>query len=234
MNWSTRLRRWVRIRTPPVREASTKPERGDGLAGAGRVLEPEASAGARVLGRLLDASSSARLLPVLGLLVGSSSSSSSAPSPFASSAPPAPRRHRPRAWPGSPGAAGSVGRGSGGAEFSTSAISAARVPESASTWCSVELGPVRELRRVVGQQPLQPEQQRVAAPPFGRGRLAAGVELLERGLDGAVPGACPARGRRCVSPSSRIGSRANSRTRSSLIACDRPGRARGDVEWFWP
>ena len=25
MNWSTRLRRWVRIRTPPVREASTKP-----------------------------------------------------------------------------------------------------------------------------------------------------------------------------------------------------------------
>ena len=25
MNWSTRLRRWVRIRTPPVRDASTKP-----------------------------------------------------------------------------------------------------------------------------------------------------------------------------------------------------------------
>ena len=25
MNWSTRLRRWVRIRMPPVREASTKP-----------------------------------------------------------------------------------------------------------------------------------------------------------------------------------------------------------------
>ena len=25
MNWSTRLRRWVRIRTPPVREASMKP-----------------------------------------------------------------------------------------------------------------------------------------------------------------------------------------------------------------
>ena len=25
MNWSTRLRRWVRIRTPPVRDPSTKP-----------------------------------------------------------------------------------------------------------------------------------------------------------------------------------------------------------------
>ena len=44
-------------------------EGGDRLAGAGRVLEPEAAARARVLGRLGHHLGSARLLPVLGLLV---------------------------------------------------------------------------------------------------------------------------------------------------------------------
>ena len=49
-------------------------DRGDGLAGAGRVLEPEAPLGAGILRRLLDRLLlvvGGLLLPVLGLLVGS-------------------------------------------------------------------------------------------------------------------------------------------------------------------
>ena len=47
-------------------------DRGDGLAGAGRVLEPEAALGAGVLGRLGDLLLllALRLVPVLRLLVG--------------------------------------------------------------------------------------------------------------------------------------------------------------------
>ncbi len=73
MNWSTRLRRWVRIRTPPVPGRLDEADRGDGLAGAGRVLEPEAALGAGVLGRLLDdllVLLGGLFLPVLRLLVG--------------------------------------------------------------------------------------------------------------------------------------------------------------------
>ncbi len=72
MNWSTRLRRWVRMRTPPVLRRLDEADRGDGLAGAGGVLEPEAAGGAGVLGRLLDRLLVllGRHLPVLRLLVG--------------------------------------------------------------------------------------------------------------------------------------------------------------------
>src|SRR5207342_3643617 len=49
-------------------------DRGDGLTGAGRVLEPEAPLGAGVLGRLADGLLGVLLdgglLPVLGLLLG--------------------------------------------------------------------------------------------------------------------------------------------------------------------
>ncbi len=65
MNWSTRLRRWVRISTPP-RPLSAR---------AGGVLEPEAAPGAGVVGEQLllgDVLVQLRVvvLPVLGLLVG--------------------------------------------------------------------------------------------------------------------------------------------------------------------
>ncbi len=58
---------------PPVREASTKPERGDGLAGARCVLEPEAARrrwDPRAARRAATSSSSSSIvLPVAGLLV---------------------------------------------------------------------------------------------------------------------------------------------------------------------
>ena len=119
---------------------------GDRLAGAGRVLEPEAAARARVLGRLGDdvLVDGLRLVPVLGLLVLGELLGQ-------------PRRPRRRA--SSPAAAPFVlagGLRGGGlvavalpfavavaARFdsSSSVTIAARVPESASTWCSFSVAP---------------------------------------------------------------------------------------------
>ena len=76
MNWSTRLRRWVRIRMPPVREASMKPTAATVLpapvacSNQKRRSAPGSSGASSivvlvVLGR--------RLLPVLGLLVRAAS-----------------------------------------------------------------------------------------------------------------------------------------------------------------
>ena len=79
----------MRISTPPVREASDEAQRGDGLAGAGGVLEPEPAGGARVLRRGVGGG---LLLGLLGLVpverlvvVGSSSSPSISTSPEGSS-----------------------------------------------------------------------------------------------------------------------------------------------------
>ena len=52
----------------------------------------------------------------------------------------------------------------------------------------VELGAVAQLRRLVGEQALEPEQQREVAPPLDRGVLGALVELRQRGVEGAAPG----------------------------------------------
>ena len=70
MNWSTRLRRWVRIRTPPVRGGVDEAHGGDGLAGAGRVLEPEALGRVGVLGGLLELVLVERDLGGVGRLLG--------------------------------------------------------------------------------------------------------------------------------------------------------------------
>ena len=148
MNWSTRLRRWVRIRTPPVRVASMKPT-------AATVL-PAPVACSNQKRRSAPGSSGASsidllvlvvgcFLPVLRLLVGGqllvlgSSSSSASSSPSASSLgglgsasaprpPPAGRRRcaarrRPR-----PAARPSARSG---------------CPESASTWCGLSSAPSR-------------------------------------------------------------------------------------------
>ena len=50
----------------------------------------------------------------------------------------------------------------------------------------VELRPVAQRRRFVGEQPLQAEQQREVAPPLDRGVLGAGVELGQGGVEGAA------------------------------------------------
>ena len=126
-------------------------DRGDGLAGAGRVLEPEAALGAGVLGRLGDrllvVVLGGRLLPVLGLLVGR-------PAPRPPRRPPRPVARR-RRRPPRPSAAGprgvavdrlarlgvAVRRPLPLPAICCSAISSVRVPESASTWCGLSSAP---------------------------------------------------------------------------------------------
>ena len=46
---------------------------------------------------------------------------------------------------------------------------------------------VDQLRLLLGEQPLEPEQQRERAPPVDRGQLGAGVELPERRVEGDPP-----------------------------------------------
>ena len=73
MNWSTRLRRWVRIRTPPVREASMKPTAATVLpapvacSNQKRRLAPGSSGASSISS---SSSSASGVVPVLGLLVG--------------------------------------------------------------------------------------------------------------------------------------------------------------------
>ena len=50
----------------------------------------------------------------------------------------------------------------------TSASSAVSVPDSASTWWADSTVAVRQVRLLLGQQPLEPEQQRKRAPPLDR------------------------------------------------------------------
>ena len=169
-------------------------ERGDGLAGAGRVLEPEAARGAGVLGRLVDRRPRrARLVdPVLRLLVGV-------------------ERRRLELLVGRLAVRRRllVAPSSGSACRTRAAAAAAgAVARSVARACCLgdqlgerpgervdlvrgELGAVAQLRRLLGQQPLEPEQQREVAPPLDRGRLAAGLDLRERGVERrrrAVPG----------------------------------------------
>ena len=47
----------------------------------------------------------------------------------------------------------------------------------------VELGAVAQLRRFVGEQALEPEQEREVAPPLDRGVLGAGVDLGQGGVE---------------------------------------------------
>ena len=196
MNWSTRLRRWVRIRTPPVRECLDEADRGDRLAGAGRVLEPEAALGAGVLGRLLDASSSSSagcVLPVLRLLVGrqlvvllvelalavhrSSTRSSVGGS---------------RRVPSPPSAGVAVAVSAVvGAAVCCSAISSARVPESASTWCGFSSAPSRSFGGSSASRRSSPSSSEKSRRHSIEGSSAPVVELAQRGVEGA-----PARGAR--------------------------------------
>ena len=166
---------------------------GDGLAGAGRVLEPEAAArrrGPRAPPRRRPRPPRPRPSPWAPRRARVASSSSSVLDLAA--------RRRPRT------SARLIGLGldldgcgrvpvpgpgvAVAAAPATSAISAARVPESASTWWAIELGAVGELRLLLGEQPLEPEHQRVVAAPLDRGRLAALVDLGQGGVERAAPG----------------------------------------------
>ena len=187
MNWSTRLRRWVRIRTPPVREASMKPTAATVLPAPVACSNQKRRSAPGSSGRLGD-----RLLapprppapPSPGAPRRAASSSSSSAS--SSSSPSAPR---PR-----PSAATAVGAARRGL---VAAVAAAAVlggdlllghqlgqrPGERVDLVGVELGAVAQLRRLVGEQPLEPEQQREVAAPLDRGVLGPCVELGQRGVE---------------------------------------------------
>ena len=77
----------------------------------------------------------------------------------------------------------------------------------------VQFGPVAQLRRLVGEQPLQPQQQREVAAPLDRGLLGPSSSSFSAASSArrrAVPGASASG----PSPSSRKGSRANFAARS--------------------
>ena len=183
MNWSTRLRRWVRIRTPPVREASMKPTAATVLpapvacSNQKRRSAPGSSGASATASVVLVL----RLLPVLRLLVGREhlvvlvELGDVAPLPFGASPLAVARRPSRRC--------GRCWRAVARSASSTSATIAASVPESASTWCSLSSAPSSSFGGLLGEQPLEPEQQRVVAPPLERRRLGALVELGERVVD---------------------------------------------------
>ena len=191
MNWSTRLRRWVRIRTPPVREASMKPtaatvlpapvacsnqkrRSAPGSSGASSTTSSSSSAGcsSQSCGSSSAASSSS----------SSSSSTSSShlgPASLERSAVGGSRRRVAvrRCRSGSPSAAPAC----------CSAISSARVPGEGVHLVRVQLGAVAQLRRLVGEQALEAEQQREVAAPLDRGVLGALVDLGQRGVERPPP-----------------------------------------------
>jgi hypothetical protein len=153
-------------------------DRGDRLAGAGRVLEPEAPLGTRVLGRLLDRLVlvvGRPLLPVPRLLVGG-------------------ELLLVLLVEGGLAVGGDdlLDRGAvlGGGLLLGDQLGQ-RAGERVDL-VRVQLRPVAQLRRLLGEQPLQPEQQLEVAPPLDRGVLRPFVELLQ----GAVEGAAPCRARR--------------------------------------
>ena len=174
-------------------------ERRDGLAGAGRVLEPEAPGRARVL-RLLG-----KLLLVL--VADARSRVRSRPSPRRR-----PRRPRPprrarrrrqlvvarRRGSSSSSTSSSVLVDSASASAplpfwrSASAISAVSVPDSASTWWADSTVPSASFGSSSAEQPLEPEHQRVLAgatrrsAPRGPASISASAASNARRR--AVPG----------------------------------------------
>ena len=236
MNWSTRLRRWVRIRMPPVREASMKPTAATVLpapvacSNQKRRSAP-GSSGASVtdlLGVLLGG----RLLPVLGLLLGGQLLGLLGLLGLRRlgllSPPRRPRRSvlvliavlarprrppRPRTFRAPPVAASASSASSASAWTTSSASSSASssssavsssASSSAAVCCSaissvsvpgegidlvrVEFGAVEQLRRFVGEQALEPEQQREVAAPLDRRVLGAGVDLGQGGVERPAAG----------------------------------------------
>ena len=209
-------------------------ERGDRLAGAGRVLEPKPPACPGVLGCLVH-NLGGRLHPVLGLLLvwgqGLVLLGDLCGCPVSAVVRELAGDRR----------AGVVAILGWGATRSVPALGSDGVLELGGQrgqgsrehvdLVLGELGPVRQQHRLGGEQPLEPKQQRVATPPLGRGGLAAGVELRQGGLDGEAP-----RGPGC-DVLDRLAVEQDRLTRElahalELHVCDRAGRALCDVDGF--
>ena len=175
-------------------------ERRDGLAGAGRVLEPEALVRVGVLGLLLELARRPPRRPA----------SPAAPRPRARR-PRGPRRRRARS--SSSARASCAGRPlpfaavAGLAGLRAGRATAVAVAVAVAVDRALGLGeqrgqrarqrvdlvgrehrPVDEVRLLLGEQPLEPEQQRELAAPLDRRAAVARVDLLERGVERAPTG----------------------------------------------
>ena len=181
MNWSTRLRRWVRIRTPPVRVASMKPTAATVLPAPVACSNQKRRAAPGSSGASSTTSSSSSG-PGSDQSCGSSSSgasSSSSPSTSASSSIEA-----------SAESASSI---------PTSSVSSSTAASAEPTCClghqlgeragervdlmRGELGAVAQGLRLDREEALQPEQHRVVAAPLDRRVLGARRELDQRGVE---------------------------------------------------
>ena len=228
MNWSTRLRRWVRIRMPPVREASMKPTAATVLpapvacSNQNRRLAP-GSSGASATTSASSVSGSSQswglLVGVEHVLVVELGGRGAVAVRVASAGRLAVRAAR-RCAPlrrASPLRALELGDDRG------------ERPGERVDLVLVELGAVEQLRRLLVEQPLEPEQQRVVAPPLEARRLGARRRARRGRRRRRAAGRCPGARSAIVSPASRIGSRVNSRTRSRSASLSSLSRARGYV-----
>ena len=187
-------------------------DRGDGLAGAGRVLEPEAAGGAGVVGGLGDGLLVLVLgrlfLPVLRLLVGREVLRLLVLLVAIVVAP----RRRCRRRNGSATSAG-AGTPPFSAAVCCSDISSVRVPESASTWCGLSSAPSRSFGGSSASSRSRPSSSEKSRRHWIEGSSrpsSSSFSAASRARRRAVPGASASG----PSPSSSSGSRANAAARS--------------------
>ncbi len=186
MNWSTRLRRWVRIRTPPVRVASMKPTAATVLPAPVACSNQKRRAAPGSSGASSTTSSSSSgpgSDPVLRLLVfgrfvffvafdvgvvGD-------------------RDFAGRRLVGADFARAQLDPRLGGADLLLGHQLGQRAGERVDL-VRGQLGAVAQGRRLDREEALEPEQHRVIAAPLDRGMLGPGGQLLQRGVERLPPG----------------------------------------------
>ena len=178
MNWSTRLRRWVRIRTPPVRVASMKPTAATVLPApvACSNQKRRAAPGSSGASSTTSSSSSGE---ASDQSCGSSSSTSSGASSSSMSSGVgvvADRDFVGVRLVGADFAAAQLDPRLGGADLLLGHQLGER-PGQRVDLVRGKFGAVAQGRRVGREEALQPEQQREVAPPLDRGLLAPRLEL---------------------------------------------------------
>ena len=201
-NWSTRLRRWVRIRTPPVRDASTKPTAATVLPAPvacsnQKRLPAFGSSGA-------SATSSSSVDSRSSQSCGSSGSSSSSSS---SSSPGMPTGAR-------TATAGSATGATASPVLSRSASSAVSVPESASTWWAERTVPSTSLGSSSDRIRSRPSSSDHCRRQWGDGTLAPASSSTSAASSARRRGVPGASALVASSPSGKNGSRANAEARS--------------------
>ena len=129
---------------------------------------------------------------VLVLAAGSSSNSSSSSSSSLASRSLEPRRPRPR-----PARAPGLRRGGGAVPVAVAlglGQQRGQRPGERVDLVGRQHRPVDQVRLLLGQQPLEPEQQRELAAPLDRRLLGAGVDLGQRSVERPAPGGAGGKG----------------------------------------